>query len=918
MADIHRAPKIVFSRSSEPRLRESLDGMFAGLPFKVPNGVRIQLSSALFAMQRSALLVGIEADLKLFSGREILYVKLSPAKEGELQGVLGDTEELGRFDPGAGPARKRTHSDAYAYYCEKILSPARGVDHFLSRNPKVGSLLDRSTSNFTGNVRECLSRLRADKYVLERVFLDGGAITSLSGITHTGSDSHNGGKQVLFLDLGYKNQKGKSDEKRIVYKPSDVEIDYLIAGSNTPVLRQVLEEKHSDAGFPLQHESLFELLDRTIFGAINGGVTERAAGSAADKQSLREQLALPVYTILPRNPGSRLPPRAENQLPIETSYGYLEFLEHEPRVPERVGPGVIEVYVRNKRWTFRDKRNQAPDWIVERPEQANVCFRLWGRLMTVACVFLQTDLHFQNQRIRRRKPHLINLENCLIKACATPRETLIAGNLQTPTCAPDVVYELVAANGSARTPVTIMQTRPEEYRVNQIYLRQDAGRRNTAATQVSAYDPLIALNVKLGIEEALRGMTRVREELAQWVQAVGLADVVVRHVVRDTPEFTSAVQALVDASAEPENRTRETAEFVTAFMAERRRRAVDRWDQEGGDRNNPYYSLEVPSLNGVDFQNLDVPAYYRRVGSLDLLTSRGERVYYAAQTGDAAFLRYDHYHQFLGLELLKNSFLEKLPRNGADLERKVDEFVASVYPRGIPFFGPTDDKPYEVLGKETGTVLLPSRVSHAEIAEPGTVNGWKLPETVAACTERLGGTWPAHKEGRRVAVVLIDMDRSTASERNATSFIANQAKVLRAAKRKGLDVLEVWIQGEGSQTANELRSELKDHPGHYRFTKGGTESCFAARNVDGGKPFATVLEDRNVGLAVVMGHSIDLCVKASIFGRAAIPSLQVSYLPGFLDRGIPVLTSQEVLYPDNPSSPGYFFTPRVPPGWLGE
>jgi hypothetical protein len=131
-------------------------------------------------------------------------------------------------------------------------------------------------------------------------------------------------------------------------------------------------------------------------------------------------------------------------------------------------------------------------------------------------------------------------------------------------------------------------------------------------------------------------------------------------------------------------------------------------------------------------------------------------------------------------------------------------------------------------------------------------------------------------------------------------------------------VLEVWIQGEGSQTANELRSELKDHPGHYRFTKGGTESCFAARNVDGGKPFATVLEDRNVGLAVVMGHSIDLCVKASIFGRAAIPSLQVSYLPGFLDRGIPVLTSQEVLYPDNPSSPGYFFTPRVPPGWLGE
>jgi hypothetical protein len=266
MADIHRAPKIVFSRSSEPRLRESLDGMFAGLPFKVPNGVRIQLSSALFAMQRSALLVGIEADLKLFSGREILYVKLSPAKEGELQGVLGDTEELGRFDPGAGPARKRTHSDAYAYYCEKILSPARGVDHFLSRNPKVGSLLDRSTSNFTGNVRECLSRLRADKYVLERVFLDGGAITSLSGITHTGSDSHNGGKQVLFLDLGYKNQKGKSDEKRIVYKPSDVEIDYLIAGSNTPVLRQVLEEKHSDAGFPLQHESLFELLDRTISG----------------------------------------------------------------------------------------------------------------------------------------------------------------------------------------------------------------------------------------------------------------------------------------------------------------------------------------------------------------------------------------------------------------------------------------------------------------------------------------------------------------------------------------------------------------------------------------------------------------------------------------------------------------------------
>jgi hypothetical protein len=52
---------------------------------------------------------------------------------------------------------------------------------------------------------------------------------------------------------------------------------------------------------------------------------------------------------------------------------------------------------------------------------------------------------------------------------------------------------------------------------------------------------------------------------------------------------------------------------------------LDGWPRTGNPGRR-FYALETPTYLGADFLNLDLPRFYRRIGSRELLTSRGDPV----------------------------------------------------------------------------------------------------------------------------------------------------------------------------------------------------------------------------------------------------------------------------------------------------
>src|SRR5947199_9599793 len=128
----------------------------------------------------------------------------------------------------------------------------------------------------------------------------GSCLDQLIDIRSTGSEFHNGGQQVLVVAF---STKPAGPPLRIVYKPSDLEVDCLIIGNTQAV--NIFRPN-------FQQASLMELLNNLI--------------------KTRADLALnqfPTYKILPISPGSQLRRDAAGRLPLRDSYGYIQFLEYD-------------------------------------------------------------------------------------------------------------------------------------------------------------------------------------------------------------------------------------------------------------------------------------------------------------------------------------------------------------------------------------------------------------------------------------------------------------------------------------------------------------------------------------------------------------------------------------------------------------
>src|SRR6185369_8956021 len=159
-------------------------------------------------------------------------------------------EYLGPAVNNAMAAFFRTTPSTYQnYLTQQILNSStndNSISQFLVTYQITAQALLRITNNFQQNILLACQRIIADRAILQQFFNDQYPALTILGLTQiksTGSDFHKGGKQVLILTFSIKyyiqNIVPVSSELKVIYKPSDLEADCLLAGDSAAVNRVI-------------------------------------------------------------------------------------------------------------------------------------------------------------------------------------------------------------------------------------------------------------------------------------------------------------------------------------------------------------------------------------------------------------------------------------------------------------------------------------------------------------------------------------------------------------------------------------------------------------------------------------------------------------------------------------------------------
>ena len=185
------------------------------------------------------------------------------------------------------------------YFTTMFQEYPTSVETFFLNYPKTHFALGKLAQYFNNNILTACKRILNDWAYLQHTFANQNSLfDKLIDIQSTGSDFHKGGQQVLILTF----KVYPTGLHRVVYKPSDLEIDCLIIG-DSPAVNRFFQPHFQEA-------SLMEILNTLI------------------KQNSTYNLQpFPIYKILPMYAGSRLKLNPDGSLPIRDSYGYIEYLE---------------------------------------------------------------------------------------------------------------------------------------------------------------------------------------------------------------------------------------------------------------------------------------------------------------------------------------------------------------------------------------------------------------------------------------------------------------------------------------------------------------------------------------------------------------------------------------------------------------
>lgn len=480
---------------------------------------------------------------------------------------------------------------------------ANDVQGFFARNPLCQHAVKKIADNFTTNIKTFAINILNDWNDINNCFFGGNA-KSLEEITTTGSDYHKGGKQVLILTFKLNTNK----TEKLVYKPSDIEVDCRLVGDIQAV------KKYLPTGLQITN-SFAELVN----------------------EFTKDDCPLQTYKILPRNPGSLLQPDKNGVIPIRNSYGYIEYLNHQPSLD--TAEGITDENRLKQAENVPLNEIADSDWITVDSDDAQKYWQTTGKLLAMLIVCGCTDIHGQNFRIHKKKPQVIDLEEAFKERHKTIQD--VFSNFETLDRVDDPGTREPAIYKDRTLKIELEYKQKKGFLLNQLVIRLPAIT-HKIAKRTDYIEPLIKGFIKTLY--ALRKDDN-NQRIMKWLDEV--KNMIVRHVTVATSQLANEMRAvfyqvkddLPNNNQQFVNFGRITANnqrgfFVGTFLTNGGEGYITRFNKEYSNMDNdelawkrlPRFAICHPEHNFHDFFNLDVPSYYHRLSDRHLLNSRGMRV----------------------------------------------------------------------------------------------------------------------------------------------------------------------------------------------------------------------------------------------------------------------------------------------------
>ncbi|MFF0065664.1 DUF4135 domain-containing protein [Streptomyces sp. NPDC005279] len=470
------------------------------------------------------------------------------------------------------------------------------VAEFFTRYPFTHQALTQIAQNFRNNIATACQRIIDDRRAITALFsdrYDGLTLSALSDLSSTGSDFHKGGQQVLVLTFtaqSFLRYARTTSTLKLIYKPADLEVDCLITGESAAVNRAT--------GNPdfLQH-SLVEIFNAQV---------------AADPTSGARQL--PTYRILPRNPtsGSTATP-----VPVRNAYGYIEFLGYSLT---GMTWGVFNFYPLGAS-DYAILRGQNEALIIE------TFYRQAGQLLALAVTFSITDLHIENVLVTGYQPHLIDLEVSLTEAVTQIAGTqLFFNNLGDRIGGIDGEKRLTGAFVHVFKPVNRKPPQPPQVLLSNTYFPKWYQNRLYTMHPARKIVPVNESWLLQGLEQGMGVLQAVQRAggFADWfgrctnvlVRVLPLATQdwnYVRGKIYNQPEQTTDLATAVNAVMLGK---------LTDQFTEYQQNLQNRQNQQDPAPEPDFLAAAAPQAT-TDLKNFDIPVFYHRIGTSDLLDSTG-------------------------------------------------------------------------------------------------------------------------------------------------------------------------------------------------------------------------------------------------------------------------------------------------------
>ncbi len=483
--------------------------------------------------------------------------------------------------------------------------------------------LERVRANFDLNITEICARLAHDWADLNKFFFErrpgvaDECLIHLHKVSSSGSDPHKGGKQTYTMTfnagpkvaplapapgpalpgggiiaapvVGAPGHVAAINflnwpQRRLIYKCADLELDTRLLGDT-----QTLTSAGLATPLPnLARGSLVEVLN-----------------------TLRPGLNLPVYRILPVNAGSLNGVGISNDrgsnavsdgaIPLQSAYGYLQFLDHEPELTARPLPA--------------DGALDAADTLTRAAADADQFLTHYAWYLAMANLTGMCDAHRENAIVHQKKLHLIDAEISFKKANPSVGEIMLDECLGGQLSLKDhyCVLFLRTLTGFVHAALSVSVVHARQRIQTEVVAAFNTIAANPNSVRHWLTDPHLALTVARITLQATKDFGATR---------AGLWSAVAGEKISETAGAAPNLPA--DAGAFP------------GAVAALRERALFPWKAKLknwrlGSGMNKYWVQPIWATSTYDndftcFLNCDYPCHYFRLGSLDVLNARGQPI----------------------------------------------------------------------------------------------------------------------------------------------------------------------------------------------------------------------------------------------------------------------------------------------------